>query len=250
MPNGHSGGFDLDIADLKRLITSTPQADVVATVINSPFQLTPATRDELAGLVDRCQREQVYIEEQDDAYYLIHISDAPIIWARIRSDSPLLLPLRERHSHWIHERNSRWKLQESRLARSVSHSSHDVVAEPADSTTRNAQRLALVRGVHTLVYGVMAVSTFVLVYAGLTGSQGWWLWVALVLLGVETVVFAGNRMKCPLTALAVRYGAEKGYAFDTFLPDRVTQHTFRFFGSLMLVGLLLLTLRWVGVLGQ
>ena len=93
-------------------------------------------------------------------------------------------------------------------------------------------------GASTLwIYIVMAASTFVLVYAGLTGSRGWWLWVALALLGTETVVFVGNGMRCPLTALAVSYGAEKGYAFDTFLPERVTRHTFRFFGSLMLLGL-------------
>jgi hypothetical protein len=47
----------------------------------------------------------------------------------------------------------------------------------------------------------------------------------------------------------VRYGAEQGYAFDTFLPERATRHTFRFFGTLMLVGLVLLALRWLVVLG-
>jgi len=121
------------------------------------------------------------------------------------------------------------------------------VIEPTDSSG-DARRLALVRGIHTVIYIVMATSTFVLVYAGLTGSRGWWLWVALALLGTETVVFAGNGMRCPLTALAVSYGAEKGYAFDTFLPERVTRHTFRFFGSLMLFGLVLLALRWVGAI--
>jgi hypothetical protein len=77
------------------------------------------------------------------------------------------------------------------------------------SETKNAQRLALVRGVHTFIYIVMATPTLVL-YAGLTGAHGWWLGVALTLLAVETVVFAGSGMKCPLTALAVGYGAEKG----------------------------------------
>jgi 4-hydroxybenzoate polyprenyltransferase len=58
--------------------------------------------------------------------------------------------------------------------------------------TKNANRLALVRGVHTFIYIVMATSTLPLVYAGLTGAHRWWLWVALSLLAVETVVFAGN----------------------------------------------------------
>ena len=110
------------------------------------------------------------------------------------------------------------------------------------------QRLALIRTLHTAIYLVMAVATFVPVYAGLTGAEGTWLWIALVLLGVEVMVYLGNGMKCPLTALAVRYGAEGGYVFDTFLPERATRYTFNFFGTVMLVGLLLLVLRWVGLL--
>lgn len=110
------------------------------------------------------------------------------------------------------------------------------------------QQLALIRAIHTTIYLVMAASTFVLVYAGVSGARGLWLWVALVLLGVETVVYVGNGMRCPLTALAVRYGAETGYVFDTFLPERATRYTFNFFGTLMVLGLGLLILRWVGIL--
>lgn len=113
----------------------------------------------------------------------------------------------------------------------------------------DSQALALVRTVHTVIYLVMATATFVLLYAGITGVQGWWLWIALVLLGIESIVYFGNGMRCPLTAVAVHYGAEKGYAFDTFLPERATQYTFNFFGTLMAAGLLLLALRWSGLLG-
>lgn len=51
----------------------------------------------------------------------------------------------------------------------------------------DAERLSMIRGVHTAIYIVMAVSTFVLVYAGVTGETGIWLWGALSLLAVETV---------------------------------------------------------------
>lgn len=112
----------------------------------------------------------------------------------------------------------------------------------------NLQRLALIRAVHTAIYLVMAASTFAVVYAGVTGAGGSWLWVALGLLGVEVVVFVGSGMRCPLTALAVRCGAETGHVFDTFLPERITRYTFRFFGSLMAVGVLLLAARWLGIL--
>lgn len=112
----------------------------------------------------------------------------------------------------------------------------------------DAQRLALIRTVHTLIYLVMVAAIGALLYAGVTGATGLWLWIALGLLGLETVVFVGNGFSCPLTALAVECGAEKGYAFDTFLPERFTRYTFRFFGTLMVVGLLLLAVRWAGIL--
>jgi hypothetical protein len=109
--------------------------------------------------------------------------------------------------------------------------------------------LATVRAVHTAIYVVMVAAIGVLLYGGATGYSGRWLWVSLALLALESVVFLGNGMRCPLTALAVRYGAEKGYAFDTFLPEHVTRYTFRVFGSLMALGLVLLALRWTGVIG-
>lgn len=112
-----------------------------------------------------------------------------------------------------------------------------------------SKTLALIRTTHTVIYLVMAMSTLYLVFAGITGAAGLWLWVSLGLLGVESAVFVGNGFKCPLTGLAVAYGAAKGYAFDTFLPERVTRLTFRVFGSLMASGLVLLVLRWTGILG-
>jgi hypothetical protein len=108
--------------------------------------------------------------------------------------------------------------------------------------------LAVIRTVHTVIYLVMVAAICILLYAGVTGYEGLWLWVALALLALESVVFVGNGMKCPLTSLAVCHGAQKGYTFDTFLPEAVTRYTFRFFGALMALGLLLLALRWVGVL--
>ena len=106
--------------------------------------------------------------------------------------------------------------------------------------------LLAVRVVHTAIYVVMAVSTFVVLYAGISGAQGPWLFVALGLLGIESVVFAGSGMRCPLTGLAAKYGAKSGH--DTVLPERITRHTFRFFGAVMAAGLLLLGARWLGIL--
>lgn len=112
----------------------------------------------------------------------------------------------------------------------------------------DAGKLRAVRLMHTIIYVVMALSTFALVYAGISGHTGPWLFVPMTLLAIEVVVFVGNGFKCPLTALAVRYGAVRGYAFDTYFPESVMRHTFWFFTSLMVLGLVLLGMRWAGVL--
>jgi len=128
-------------------------------------------------------------------------------------------------------------------------SQDDRGTETKENTMSDARILALVRGVHSTVYILMVAAIFLLLYAGATGYVGLWLWIALGLLAIETAVFAVNGLKCPLTALAVRYGATTGYAFDTILTERTIRLTFRFFSGLMAIGLALLALRWASVLG-
>lgn len=111
------------------------------------------------------------------------------------------------------------------------------------------QRLALIRALHTAIYLVMAGAIFVVDYAGVTGRSGPWLTVALVLALTEAVVFTVSGMKCPLTAVAVRYGAGEGPIFDTFLPEPLTRNTLNIFAPLLIVGLLLLAARWLHILG-
>src|SRR5689334_125673 len=109
----------------------------------------------------------------------------------------------------------------------------------------DAQKLFLIRTLHTIIYIIMASATVFVVVSAVTGYSGVILFVALGLVGIESVVFFTNGMKCPLTGLAKKYGADKGYAFDTFLPEALTKYTFRFFTSLFVFGLILLAARIV-----
>jgi hypothetical protein len=108
------------------------------------------------------------------------------------------------------------------------------------------RRLAVVRAAHTAIYVVMACSVLAVDYAAISGRRGPWLWAALALVGVEVVVFAGAGMKCPLTALVVKYGGTPGEISDTYFPERFTRYTLRIFGPLIAVGMLLLAVRWAG----
>ena len=109
----------------------------------------------------------------------------------------------------------------------------------------NSQRLVLVRVVHTVIYVVMASSVFAVLYAGVSGARGAWLWVSLALVGIEVVIFVGSGMKCPLTAVAAKYGASTGD--DTLFPQSVTRFTLAFFGPLIVIAVALLVARWSGV---
>ena len=72
-------------------------------------------------------------------------------------------------------------------------------------------------------------------------------YAALVLLVGESAAFVLGGYKCPLSALAVKYGARRGYAFDAFLSEKFSRYSFRFFGGLFAVSLVILFLNLVGL---
>ncbi|WP_374467753.1 hypothetical protein [Phenylobacterium sp.] len=106
----------------------------------------------------------------------------------------------------------------------------------------DAERLAAVRTVHTVIYVVMALATLAVLYAGLTGASGPWLPVALLLVGIEAAVYLGAGLRCPLTAVAARYEGA-AHVSDTWFPERFTRHTMKVFGPLLAMGLTLLAAR-------
>lgn len=110
--------------------------------------------------------------------------------------------------------------------------------------------LTLARGLHTLIYGVMAASTLALLYIGLTGRLMAGLRLVVPLLTIEILVFAANGCRCPLTAMVDRYAGGPGRVADTFLPTALTRHTLAIFGPLLPVAFLLLAARWAGLIGQ
>ena len=52
-------------------------------------------------------------------------------------------------------------------------------------------------------------------------------------------------MKCPLTAVAIKYGATPETGFDTFFPEPCTRHTLSVFGPMIVIALVLLAARWL-----
>lgn len=107
---------------------------------------------------------------------------------------------------------------------------------------RTENKPTLIKTVHTVIYIVMVAGTLYIFYCGWTKTYNAWLYVSLVLLTIESAAFFANGMNCPLADLAEKYGAPSGHLGDTFLPGWFTRLTFRLFGSILAVGVVLLLL--------
>ena len=99
MPNGRSGGFPLDKADLVRWIAGiSPTVEIGRVTTGERPQ--PATAADLAAFLESCPHDRIAAEEQDHTSYVLHLSNKPIVWVMVDSQSPLLHDVRQRHVAW------------------------------------------------------------------------------------------------------------------------------------------------------
>jgi hypothetical protein len=104
MPNGRSGGFVIEKADLKSLVEALPHSTVVGKIIALSMRPRPADALETARFVDECPNDRIAVEEQGHKAYVIHLSNEPkIIWLLVGSEAPIFLELRQRHQRWATE---------------------------------------------------------------------------------------------------------------------------------------------------
>jgi hypothetical protein len=108
-----------------------------------------------------------------------------------------------------------------------------------------ATLLFLIKFTHTLVFFVETAAIFYILYSALTGTYDTWLIVAIMAVVVETVVYLGNRARCPMTKLALRLGDKTGDDFiaDIFLPKWFAPLIPPICGVLAVSGLLMIGVR-------
>ena len=76
----------------------------------------------------------------------------------------------------------------------------------------------MIKAVHTLAWCSVESSTIYLLYAGLRRKSDQRAATAGAIVAAESLIFAANGFRCPLTNLAVKLGAERGGVTDIFLP--------------------------------
>jgi hypothetical protein len=75
-----------------------------------------------------------------------------------------------------------------------------------------------VKAVHSLIYFSIEFCTGYLIYAGMTGHENRRTGIAAGVVAAESLIFVGNRCRCPLTGLAEDLGATRGSVTDIYLP--------------------------------
>jgi hypothetical protein len=78
--------------------------------------------------------------------------------------------------------------------------------------------VAAIKTVHTLAWASIESCVLYVLYAGFAGRTDKRVGIAGAIVAGESLVFAANGFRCPLTELAERYGAEHGSVTDIYLP--------------------------------
>jgi hypothetical protein len=84
--------------------------------------------------------------------------------------------------------------------------------------------IKMTKAVHTLAWFSIESCVLYLLYAGFVGRSGRRAAVAAGVVAGEVLVFAANGLRCPLTDVAERLGADHGSVTDIYLPARLAHH--------------------------
>jgi hypothetical protein len=103
MSNGRSGGFMITRVDLKELVKAIPDDTAVGQMRVEELPIRAASAAEAIRFVDECPHDGVAVEEQDHKFYILHLSNDPILWLLIDSKSPIFPEFQRRHAQWMLE---------------------------------------------------------------------------------------------------------------------------------------------------
>jgi len=83
---------------------------------------------------------------------------------------------------------------------------------------RHDAAITTIKAVHTLAWFSIESCMVYLLYAGFAGRTDRRAAIAAGVVAGESLIFAANGFRCPLTELAEHLGAERGSVTDIYLP--------------------------------
>lgn len=106
-----------------------------------------------------------------------------------------------------------------------------------------ANRLLVIKWVHTLIWLFFVVVIFYILYSGIFDDVNNYTWVGIGLIVGEGIVLLIFKMFCPLTVLARKYSDSQKDNFDIFLPNWLAKYNKLIFTTLYVVGLIIVLIR-------
>jgi hypothetical protein len=82
----------------------------------------------------------------------------------------------------------------------------------------DALLLKAIKGIHTLAWFSIEACMVYVLYAGFARRSDQKAGIAAAVVAGESLIFAANGFRCPLTQVAERLGAERGSVTDIYLP--------------------------------
>jgi hypothetical protein len=95
--------------------------------------------------------------------------------------------------------------------------------------------LTAIKVLHTVIWAFLAASILALPVAGVLRRFRWAAILTVIVL-LECGVLAVNGGRCPLSDMAARYTDERASNFDIYLPNWLASHNKAIFGTLFVVG--------------
>lgn len=112
-----------------------------------------------------------------------------------------------------------------------------------DSTQDNDGKLLLIKLFHTLIWVFFVLVIGYILHAGILDELGVLVWIAIGLIVLEGVILMLNNGSCPLTPIAARYTNKIDDSFDIFLPNWLARNNKIIFGSIWLLGVVIVIYR-------
>jgi hypothetical protein len=107
----------------------------------------------------------------------------------------------------------------------------------------NAQKLLLIKLLHTAIWAFFVAAIFYTLYSGLADQLTSYTWVAIGLVVGEGLLLALFGRRCPLTVLARQYSTSPRDNFDIFLPNGLARYNQLIFTCIYAVGVALVVYR-------
>lgn len=116
-----------------------------------------------------------------------------------------------------------------------------LLPRPAPGPVTDGWRI-FVKAFHSLAVLAMGSAAFYLMYCAISGRRDVFTVLALVMIGLEAVIYATFGRKCPLTILARNLGDEGGhdYLFEWILGTERIKYVARTLALLSVIGVVML----------